>query len=63
MNGITKEFKKDLTAVINKHSIENMSNTPDWILAEVAARALLMFAWGSNSREDWYGRSLDIQEQ
>jgi hypothetical protein len=57
MLGITPEFKKDLAAVINKHSIENMSDTPDWILAEVAAQALYTFAYGSNTRENFYGRT------
>lgn len=28
------DFVKDLAALINTHSIENISNTPDWILAD-----------------------------
>ena len=27
-----EEFKKDLETLINKHSMENLSNTPDFIL-------------------------------
>ena len=33
-------FKKELTELINKHSLENESNTPDWILAQYLDRCL-----------------------
>lgn len=59
---ITKEFKADLAAVLNKHSIENMSNTPDWILADCVAQFLHAFAYGVNSRESWYGREIEVHD-
>ena len=31
---IREVFRNDLTNLINCHSLENASNTPDWILAE-----------------------------
>lgn len=54
------EFQRELTALINKHSIENASNTPDHILAQVMVNALIGFETASLDREKWYGKSLSI---
>ena len=37
------EFVRDLSATINKHSREQYSNTPDYILAEYLAGCLTVF--------------------
>ena len=29
-----ERFRDDLRDVLNKHSVENLTDTPDWILAE-----------------------------
>lgn len=52
-------FGKELESLINRHSIENGSNTPDFILAEYLQQCLS--AWNSAvaSRENWYGRPLN----
>lgn len=49
-------FVKDLQSLINSYSIENLSNTPDFILAEYMWDCLV--AWGkwTRRREEWYGR-------
>jgi hypothetical protein len=49
-------FLKDLERLINKHCLENTSNTPDWILAQHMLAALETFNATTNAREDWYGR-------
>lgn len=49
-------FEKELTALINKHSQENVSNTPDWILACYIQYCLLAFNTAVQQREQWYGR-------
>lgn len=54
------EFLRDLAGVINKHSREGGSNTPDFILAEYLSRALVGFERASKHREQWYGKSLSI---
>lgn len=41
---------------LNRHSAENRSNTPDFILADVLAACLLAFDAGVNARAKWYGR-------
>lgn len=47
---------RDIAAAINRHSAETDSNTPDFILAEVAVRALENFALATRSRDAWYSR-------
>ena len=48
------EFRKDLSDVINKHSKENGSNTPDFILGEYLERCLFAFDEAIRDREQWY---------
>jgi len=49
-------FEKELEALINKHSLENESNTPDWILAQYLISCLAAFTRATQQRENWYGR-------
>lgn len=50
------EFEKELETLINRYSIENESNTPDFILAEYLRGCLNVFAKTVAAREKWYGR-------
>ena len=56
------DFERDLADVINRHSRENASNTPDHILAQYLAQCLSAFEAGSNAREGWYGTRLAIKQ-
>ena len=49
-------FVKELERLINKHSQENASNTPDFILAQYLQGCLAVFAQAVQQRETWYGR-------
>jgi hypothetical protein len=49
-------FERDLTLLINKYSMENQSNTPDFILAEYLRGCLNAFSFAVRHREQWYGR-------
>jgi hypothetical protein len=49
-----EEFRKELEEVINKHSMENGSDTPDFILAEYLVDCLKTFDKTMTSREKWY---------
>lgn len=49
-------LRQELTALLNKHSAENGSNTPDWILADYLLRSLDAFEQATKAREIWYGR-------
>jgi len=53
-----KEFKQELEILINKHSIENESDTPDFILANYIAMCLEAYNVTLKSREQWYGRNI-----
>jgi hypothetical protein len=50
------DFTRELSALLNKHSIENESDTPDFILAEYLNECLGAFARVMDKRENWYGR-------
>ena len=47
-------FRKELSDVINRHSKENGSNTPDFILGEYLERCLFAFDEAIRDREQWY---------
>lgn len=49
-------FKEELEKLINKHSIEAGSNTPDFVLAQYMNDCLKSFEEAINARETWYGR-------
>lgn len=52
-------LKDDIADVINRHSRENASNTPDYILAEYLHACLMAFEGANQSREKWYGHKLE----
>jgi hypothetical protein len=52
----TNEFKKELSQLINSYSMENGSDTPDFILAEYLKNCLDNFNNIISKREKWYGR-------
>jgi hypothetical protein len=57
---VSTPFEKELESIINKHLLENISNTPDFILAEYMQDALNSFNKASTAREKWYGKELKI---
>ena len=60
---MNQEFKKELESLINKYSIENGSNTPDFILADYLWQCIETFNNAMHSRELWYGRDINHQDQ
>ena len=49
------QFSKDLKVLLNKCSVENESNTPDFILAEYLLACLNAWNNATLQREHWYG--------
>ena len=47
-------FEKELSALINKYSQENLSNTPDFILAEYLNSCFTAFNKAVKARDRWY---------
>ena len=48
-------FRKELKNLINRHSLENGSDTPDFILAEYLEGCLENYDKTVSSRSKWYG--------
>lgn len=55
-----EEFYIELKSLINKHSVENLSNTPDYILAEYIIKSLENFELTSNKRLRWHQGNLKV---
>lgn len=55
-------FGKELEHLLNRHSMENASDTPDFVLAEYLAGCLKVFNKAVQARELWYGRVEDFPE-
>ena len=49
-------FLEELTSLINRYSMENGSNTPDFLLAEFLDCQLRTWDQYVTRRERWYGR-------
>lgn len=49
-------FQKELEHLINRYSQENVSNTPDFILAAYMGACLSAFDSAVMERERWHGR-------
>ena len=49
-------FERSLKNLLNKYSMENRSNTPDFILAEYMHSCLINFNIATRAREHWFGR-------
>lgn len=52
----TQTLVQELTSIINLRSLENGSNTPDFILADFLSRCLVAFDDATNARATWYGK-------
>ena len=50
------DFKTELEGLINRYSMENGSDTPDFMLAHYLQGCLDLFDETVASREQWYGR-------
>lgn len=51
------ELRDELATLLNSKSMENRSNTPDFILADYLVQCLIAFDDGAARREKWYGRA------
>lgn len=49
-------LEQELKSCLNRHSAENDSNTPDYILAQFLLGCLAAWNTGVQQRETWYGR-------
>lgn len=49
-------FRDELEQLINKHSLENKSDTSDFLLADYLISCLAAFNETVRARETWHGR-------
>lgn len=49
------DFEKELAFLINRRSVENESDTPDFLLAQFLVGCLEAYAETVNARDKWYG--------
>ena len=56
------EFEKRLAALLNEFSMENASNTPDFLLADYLINCLNSWNACVVAREQWYGRMTSVPE-
>jgi hypothetical protein len=52
-----KEFKKDLENLLNKYSIDNDCNTPDFILAEHLVGCIEILKQTNFKNHRWHGNT------
>ena len=52
-----ESLTKKLSDLLNSHSIENRSDTPDFMLAEFMLGCLTVYENTINNREKWFGRT------
>ena len=48
-------LEREVAALLNRYSVENASNTPDFILAQFLLACLAAWNTGIHQREAWYG--------
>jgi hypothetical protein len=52
------QFRAELETLLNAQSMENGSDTPDFILADYLVDCLAAFDRALQTREKWYGRTI-----
>lgn len=50
-------FQKELEALINRHSMDNECNTPDFLLAEYLVACLAAYKGLKSANDHWHGVS------
>ena len=53
---LTKAFEKELESLLNKHSIDSLCGTPDFILSEFLCKFLDTYQKTQRSNDRWHGR-------
>lgn len=52
---MNKEFKKELTELINRYGIENCADMPDYLLAEMICNMIEGIGKSVKKTLDWHG--------
>ena len=57
-----EQFARELEGAINRHCVENGSNTPDFILTHYLLDCLASWERAVKAREQWYGRKAEAEQ-
>lgn len=49
------QFKKDVRLAVNKNSVENLLNMPDYIVAEMVVDMLKAVGESKKNSDNWHG--------
>lgn len=52
---ISHDFKEDLRAVLNRHSIDNLLEMPDFVIAQFLDEFLCALARANSININWHG--------
>lgn len=58
--GNKEDFRARLENLINCFSLENGSDTPDFVLAQYLLDCLQSYDTALQAREEWYGRKIRL---
>lgn len=58
-----QSFQVELTTLINRHSLENGSDTPDFILAQHLYECLVCYQRTITARDKWFGVDMWTDEK
>lgn len=59
-SSMLSQFESDLIDILNRHSKESASNTPDYILAHYLHGCLRLFDSTLAAREKWHNRAKEM---
>jgi hypothetical protein len=57
------DLRDEIEIVLNKHSAENGSSTPDFILAQYLMDCLQAFDGAVTARMAWYGAEIELAKE
>lgn len=60
---VRPDFKTAFTNLLNSYSMENHSDTPDFVLSEYLCDCFMAFNRAVNDRKRWYGRKQPHPQQ
>jgi len=53
---VDKKLREDLRRTMNENSVDNICNTPDYVLADMLLRTLAIFRQAHNETMIWHGK-------
>lgn len=55
-----KEIEKEITEIFNRHGLDTITDTPDYILADYVMTSLYAYLKTKSATEKWFGKKITI---